>query len=404
MPTSSESGILVVDKPQGVTSHDVVAAVRSGLRMKRVGHAGTLDPMATGVLVVGFGNATRLLNYIVGADKTYEATIRLGQFTTTDDADGDIIPWMEKLAHGGFSPDIRPDAHISGDITDVRSASETLKALDRSRIEQAIAEHFTGRIEQTPTVFSAIKIDGKRAYDLAREGKDVKLEARPITISEFTVLTPDIAVTNAADTDTNADDDDSADTVAAGESADGHNATPIIDVTVRVTCSSGTYIRALARDLGYVLGVGGHLTMLRRTRVGEFDLGTTERFRAVTAHTESRTFTNRDGETITRNRCTLDYPEPDENNTEAAAKPADETREQHRAYLLSCALSMPESARRTMPCVDVTADEARELRFGRWIARRGDGLAAAIHGDDLVAIIQPANRRQAKPAVVFPAE
>ncbi|PJM73461.1 tRNA pseudouridine(55) synthase TruB [Bifidobacterium primatium] len=397
MPTPSESGILVVDKPQGVTSHDVVAAVRSGLHMKRVGHAGTLDPMATGVLVVGFGNATRLLNYIVGADKTYEATIRLGQFTTTDDADGDILSWEEKLAHGGFSPDIQPDAHISGDIADVRSASETLKALDRSRIEQAIAEHFTGRIEQTPTMFSAIKIDGKRAYDLAREGKDVRLEARPVTISEFTVLTPDIAVTDAVDADTNETDTDT--------NADGGNATtPVIDITVRVTCSSGTYIRALARDLGYVLGVGGHLTMLRRTRVGEFDLGTTERFRAVTAHAESRTFTNRDGETITRNRCALDYPEPDEDNTEAGADSSDDIRERHRAYLLSCASSMPDSARRTMPCVDVTADEARELRFGRWIARRGDGLVAAIHGDDLVAIIQPASKRQAKPAVVFPAE
>ena len=135
------SGLLVIDKPQGVTSHDVVAAVRGALHMKRVGHAGTLDPMATGVLVVGFGNATRLLNYIVDHNKTYEATIRLGQRTTTDDAEGDLLPgeWAASFP-------------------------------SRQAVEQLIAERFTGRIEQVPNVYSAIKVNGQRAYDLAREG------------------------------------------------------------------------------------------------------------------------------------------------------------------------------------------------------------------------------------------
>ena len=153
------SGLLVIDKPQGVTSHDVVAAVRGALHMKRVGHAGTLDPMATGVLVVGFGNATRLLNYIVDHDKTYLATIRLGQRTTTDDADGELLPG-------------------EGTIAEFPS---------RQTVEDVIAHHFTGRIEQVPNSYSAIKINGQRAYDLAREGKDVDLKARPVTISEFSV-------------------------------------------------------------------------------------------------------------------------------------------------------------------------------------------------------------------------
>ncbi|MBW3087974.1 tRNA pseudouridine(55) synthase TruB [Bifidobacterium sp. 82T24] len=374
MTNPSESGILIVDKPQGVTSHDVVAAIRGGLRMKRVGHAGTLDPMATGVLVVGFGNATRLLNYIVGADKTYEATIRLGQFTTTDDADGDVMAWSDKVAHGGFSPVIHPDANMSGDIA----------TLSQETIEQAIAGDFTGRIEQTPTMFSAIKINGKRAYDLAREGKDVELKARPITIREFTIIDGPVPAT-------------------------AHNGEPALDLTVRVTCSSGTYIRALARDLGYRLGVGGHLTMLRRTRVSAFDAATAD---VVTAHAESRTFTNRDGETITRNRCVIDYPNSDE-TTDADADASHDTSNPRRDYLLGHALPMAASARLTMPCADITADEARELRFGRWIPRRGDGTAAAIvpassagdsRGDELVAIIEPANRRLAKPVVVFPAE
>ena len=138
------SGLLVIDKPQGVTSHDVVAAVRGALHMKRVGHAGTLDPMATGVLVVGFGNATRLLNYIVDHNKTYEATIRLGQRTTTDDAEGELLPAGERAVN--FP--------------------------SRQAVEQLITERFTGRIEQVPNVYSAIKVNGQRAYDLAREGKE----------------------------------------------------------------------------------------------------------------------------------------------------------------------------------------------------------------------------------------
>ena len=154
----TDSGLLIVDKPQGVTSHDIVAAVRGALHMKRVGHAGTLDPMATGVLVVGFGNATRLLNVIVEHDKTYEATIRLGQRTTTDDADGEIV------------------------------STRPAPAMSREALQAVVDARFTGTIEQVPNTYSAIKINGQRAYDLARDGQEVRLKARPVTIHEFAVL------------------------------------------------------------------------------------------------------------------------------------------------------------------------------------------------------------------------
>ncbi|RQP13149.1 MAG: tRNA pseudouridine(55) synthase TruB [Microbacteriaceae bacterium] len=204
------SGILLVDKPQGITSHDVVARARRLLGTRKVGHAGTLDPMATGLLLLGADSSTRLLTYLVGLDKEYTATIRLGVATDTDDAEG------EAVATRDASP-----------VTDGAIASG-IAAL-------------TGRIEQRPSVYSAIKVDGRRAYDRARAGEEVELAARPVTIHSFELL----------------------ETRRAGE---------VIDLDVRVACSSGTYIRALARDLGAGLGVGGHLTALRRTRIGPFDV------------------------------------------------------------------------------------------------------------------------------------
>ncbi|KRC50558.1 tRNA pseudouridine synthase B [Leifsonia sp. Root227] len=205
------SGILLVDKPQGWTSHDIVARTRRLAGTRKVGHAGTLDPMATGLLIVGLNSSTRLLTYIVGTDKEYLATIRLGATTTTDDAEGDVV---EEAA---------PDA---------------VAAVDDDAIRSGIAD-LTGEIEQVPSSVSAIKVDGKRAYARVRAGEEVVLKARPVTVSEFELL--DVRRLPAA-----------------------------IDLDVRVVCSSGTYIRSLARDLGAALGVGGHLTALRRTRVGSF--------------------------------------------------------------------------------------------------------------------------------------
>ncbi|MFI7487586.1 tRNA pseudouridine(55) synthase TruB [Micromonospora echinaurantiaca] len=206
----STDGLIVVDKPGGMTSHDVVARIRRLARTRRVGHGGTLDPMATGVLVIGVGRATRLLTYVIGAGKGYTGTIRLGQATVTDDAEGDVIATT-------------PAGRVTDDA--IRAALTAL----------------TGEIDQVPSAVSAIKIDGQRAYKRVREGESVELPARRVTISRLDVL----AIRRADD---------------------------VVDVDVAVDCSSGTYIRAIARDAGLALGVGGHLTALRRTAVGGFTL------------------------------------------------------------------------------------------------------------------------------------
>ena len=348
----TDSGLLIVDKPQGVTSHDIVAAVRGALHMKRVGHAGTLDPMATGVLVVGFGNATRLLNVIVEHDKTYEATIRLGQRTTTDDADGEIV------------------------------STRPAPAMSREALQAVVDARFTGTIEQVPNTYSAIKINGQRAYDLARDGQEVRLKARPVTIHEFAVL--DARPVLVASGEDRSGDALEGRTPEGGESRDG--SVPVLDVDVRVACSAGTYIRALARDLGEALGVGGHLTRLRRTRVGRYRADDP---RTVTAHTEQRTFTTRDGQTVTRSRAVLDAS-------------GDE--------LVARALPMVEAASAAMPVIEVSDVEAADLRFGRRIrvagaTPRGGRLAAVVpERHDLVAIVEPCGHGMAKPVTVFPVE
>jgi len=206
--TTASSGLIIVDKPAGWTSHDVVARIRKLAGTKRVGHAGTLDPMATGVLVVGVEKATRLLGYLALTEKEYIGTIRLGQATDSDDADGQLTSFVSAKNVGEDEP---------------RRAARAL----------------TGEISQIPPGVSAIKVGGRRAYQLARAGKAPELAARAVTVSRFDI----IAVRR-----------------------DGE----LLDVDVAVTCSSGTYIRALARDLGAALGVGGHLTVLRRTRVGPY--------------------------------------------------------------------------------------------------------------------------------------
>lgn len=276
-------GILLVDKPAGLTSHDVVARTRRAFGTRKVGHAGTLDPMATGLLVIGIEGATRLLTYVVGADKTYEATIRLGQTTTTDDADGDIVTVAPAEAWHDVSPE---------------------------RVAAGIAA-LSGPISQVPSSVSAIKVDGRRAYDRVRAGEDVVLAARDVVVSRFDLLAQ-----------------------RAGEGT--------LDLDVVVDCSSGTYIRSLARDLGAALGVGGHLTALRRTRVGPF---------AVTG------------------AATIDELEGAETLTAGAA------------------------AARILQALPVSADEARDLRHGKRLvvqAERLEGaIAAAIDEQgDLVGIVE----------------
>ncbi len=206
----TDSGLIIVDKPKGWTSHDVVAKIRRLAGTRRVGHAGTLDPMATGVLIVGVEKATRLLGHLALTEKEYTGTIRLGQATDTDDADGAVIDFV-------------PAINVS-----------------EEELQRGVTG-LTGDIQQVPPGVSAIKVAGQRSYRLARAGAAPQLAARPVTVSAFVVD----AVRRAGD---------------------------IVDVDVQVRCSSGTYIRALARDLGAALGVGGHLTALRRTRVGPYQI------------------------------------------------------------------------------------------------------------------------------------
>ena len=206
-------GLVLIDKPTSWTSHDVVAKVRKAVGTKKVGHAGTLDPLATGLLVLGIESGTKLLTFLVGADKTYEATIRLGQQTVSDDSESEVTK---------------------------SASSDKVANISDSDILREIAK-LTGVIMQTPSSVSAIKVDGKKAYDLVRAGEQVELKAREVKIYSFETL----SVARVAG---------------------------FLDVEVRVECSSGTYIRALARDLGAALGVGGHITALRRTKVGHFDV------------------------------------------------------------------------------------------------------------------------------------
>ena len=263
-------GFLNIDKPQGITSHDVVARVRRLAGMKRVGHAGTLDPLATGVLVVGLGRATRLIEYIVGQPKTYLTTVRLGQATDTYDADGDVVQE-------------RPVA-----VSD----SAFVAALDQ----------FRGEIEQIPPMFSAIKRDGQPLYKLARQGKTVERKARRITIDALEVVK---------------------------RSGD--------DVTLRVGCSTGTYIRSLAHDLGESLGCGGHVVMLRRTAVGEFSADSQTRPLSTSKGTSQQS---------------------------ASAIPLDHlTQENIASNLLPI-----DKAIAHLPRIDLNHQEQQELRFGRRIA------------------------------------
>ncbi|MFS0730687.1 tRNA pseudouridine(55) synthase TruB [Curtobacterium sp. 1P10AnD] len=218
MLESPPDGILLVDKPQGISSHRVVSIARRRLGLKKIGHAGTLDPMATGLLLLGAGPSTRLLTHLVGLGKTYTATIRLGVSTDSDDADGDPI------AAAGV-----PGADVSEDA-----------------VERAVAAQ-RGTIDQVPSTVSAIKVDGRRAYDLARKGEEVVLRSRTVTVSRFDVTGRQEHTVSVDGVDVQ-----------------------VVDLDVVVACSSGTYVRALARDVGAALGTGAHLTALRRVDVGPF--------------------------------------------------------------------------------------------------------------------------------------
>ena len=285
VPARAPDGLVVVDKPAGWTSHDVVGKVRRLAGTRKVGHAGTLDPMATGVLVCGVGRATRLLGHLAARDKTYVATMRLGQCTVTDDAEGDVV--------GG----------ASAAAVDERAVREVLAGM-------------VGTIEQVPSAVSAVKVDGTRSYARVRAGEDVVLAPRRVTITE-------LAVSHVR------------------RSAAGAEGAEVMDVDVRVTCSSGTYVRAIARDLGVALGVGGHLTALRRVRVGTFDV--------EQAHTI-------------------------------------DDLEQHLVVL-----SIADAVRASFPARTVSEPEALAVRHGRTIARSSEqGLTGVFDSDGVaLALMEP---------------
>jgi tRNA pseudouridine55 synthase len=280
-----ESGLVVVDKPGGMTSHDVVARVRRLAGTRKVGHAGTLDPMATGVLVLGLNRATRLLGHLMLTEKAYDATVRLGEATSTDDAEGETV------------------------------STASTAGLDEATIRAAFAD-LVGEIEQVPTAVSAIKVDGKRAYQRVRDGETVELQPRPVTIHEVVVHE------------------------IVGD-----------DVRISVRCSSGTYIRAIARDVGAALGVGGHLTALRRTAVGPYAL--------ASAHT-------------------LDEL------TEAFAM-----------------LQIADAARTAFAVLDLDDAQAGDVRVGRPLAAELSGLTAVFAPDgEFLALYEP-REGKARPVAVF---
>ena len=286
-------GLLLVDKPAGMTSHDVVSKVRKLAGTRKVGHAGTLDPMATGLLVLGIESATKLLTFVVGADKTYLATIRLGASTITDDREGEVIE---------------------------QASSEQITAVTNEQIEIELAK-LRGVIQQVPSAVSAIKVNGERAYDRVRAGEVFELKSREVTISKLEV---------------------------EGEIRREANH---IDLDIIVDCSSGTYIRAIARDLGSALGVGGHLTELRRTRIGKFNVE--------------------------------DAMQLDSGVTPLPVMPA------------------VEAVKHILPTLEITPEEAIFIRQGKRITGEASELTALTSQNNLVAVAEPAGKQIIKSVVVF---
>jgi tRNA pseudouridine55 synthase len=288
------AGLVFIDKPQGWTSHDIVAKLRGIAGTRRVGHAGTLDPMATGLLILGVDAGTKLLTFLVGANKTYSARIRLGASTITDDAEGEV------------------------------TSSADASAITRAQIENQL-EKLRGEIMQVPSSVSAIKVDGERAYARVRGGDEVKLAARPVTIYKFEITGDP--------------------TVSEG----------FVDFDAVIECSSGTYIRALARDLGAALGVGGHLTALRRTHVGQYTVAQAQAM-----------------ETLSRETLKI--------------------------------TPLAEAALANFERVELNEQDVIDLRHGKRISGKiGSELAAAVNQDQLIAMIEPAGDKL-KSVVVFAEE
>ncbi|WP_297008971.1 tRNA pseudouridine(55) synthase TruB [uncultured Corynebacterium sp.] len=319
-PVLDRSGLVVVDKPAGLTSHDVVSRLRRIFGTRRIGHSGTLDPMATGVLVVGVERGTRFLAHVVTHDKRYTATVRLGASTLTDDAEGEVLSTADAGA---------------------------LAALTEDAVRSAFARQ-TGEIMQRPSSVSSVKINGRRAHELVREGVDVVLPERPVTVFSLDV-----------------------DAVRISDGSDGEAA---VEADIRVHCSSGTYIRSIARDVGTDLGVGGHLTALRRTSVGPFDI------------TEART---------------LD--ELNEQKDAVLASSPEGT--DPRSVSPELSLSLDAAMVRCFPVRAVTEEQGVALSLGKWLDPVGGEriVAAVTPAGHAVALLAEKGRRAASVFVARPA-
>ncbi|MGP9723365.1 tRNA pseudouridine(55) synthase TruB [Corynebacterium sp. AOP40-9SA-29] len=302
----ARSGLVVVDKPAGMTSHDVVARCRRVFGTRRVGHSGTLDPMATGVLVIGVERGTKFLAHVVTHDKRYEATVRLGASTVTDDVEGDVL---------------------------TTAAPDALASLTEQRVREAFAAQ-SGEIMQRPSSVSSIKVNGRRAHELVREGVDVVLPERPVTVHSLDVTDVRLGAPDGA-----------------------------CEVDISVHCSSGTYIRSIARDVGEALGVGGHLSALRRTSVGPFDI---------------------------QDARTLDALLQVRDTTDAAPE-------------LSLGLDAAMST--CFPVREVSAEEGVALSLGKWLEPEGTkGVYAAVTPDGrAIALLEEKGRRAASVFVARPA-
>ncbi|MBV7363874.1 tRNA pseudouridine(55) synthase TruB [Actinomycetaceae bacterium TAE3-ERU4] len=315
---TAADGLLLVDKPVGISSHDVVSRVRRLAATKKVGHGGTLDPLASGLLVVGIGKGTKLLSYLLGHDKAYEAVVRLGIATDTDDIEGKVI------------------------------SSSGCPEITYAKLETEVSK-FRGEIKQVPASVSAIKVDGKRAYDMVRAGQEVELAARPVTIHGFEILDFQTAVASVKEYNA----------LPENDFAD----IPVVDFSAKIGCSAGTYIRSLARDLGQNLAVGGHLTALRRTLAGPFGV--------------------EEAQTI----------------PELKAQIEEDNRQENPQGLKT--ISLTRACARLFPLRQMGA-EAENLRYGKRVSpSEQKGIVAALDTNGQVVALIKNRAQEAQPVLVF---
>ncbi len=334
-----DAGFCLIDKPIEVSSFDVVAAARGALKTRRVGHAGTLDPLASGLLLLGYGSLTHLLPDLTGEKKTYRATIRLGASTSTDDSEGDFVQSEQPPAITARLKQLVAQPHL---------------------IVDAIRDHLTGSIQQVPSTYSAVRIHGQHAYDLARQGEKVTLSARSVTIYSFRIS--DVHALTAQQVNEE-----------LKQSANPHNHVSadavVCDLNAEITCSAGTYIRSLARDLGQLLHVGGYITQLRRTSIGQFRVAD-----ALAVSTREKTYRDKRGVQHTRQTVWI--------NPQQIAK---------------AIVPAADVVRHSLPWISLTDGQAIDVSFGRKITVDANAYHRLSHGSREQGNSQQGNAKPRKP-------